>query len=467
MTRSVSTLLATVLLAACTRTPAEPPPRLSLAPCAVREVAGECGSLPVFENRQTRRGRTIDIRVMVLRAVDAVAASSAVFMFSGGPGTGSTQMAAAGNWWARPLRNSMDIVLVDQRGTGASHPLACPSPALVDPPAVFGHVYDVAHLAACRDSLERGADLTQYTTDAAVADIDDVRAALGYERVSLYGGSYGTRMAQAYARRFPDRVRSMVLDGVAPVDTVLPLGYAASAQQSLDRVMAACAARPDCRTSHPNLAASFATVLSRLDTGPANAAIRMHSGVTVSVPVTRGDFAYAVRGILYDATAVTALPDMIGRAAKTGDLNEFAQRYWNRRVGFDNTLALGQHLSVLCSEDVPFVNEADIAPATDGTFLGRYLVDEYRRACNVWRRGTIAPDARTPVDARVPALLLSGFFDPVTPPEFADRVAQALPMSRTVLAPGSSHGSAGGCPRFAVLHVLERGTLEGMPEVCR
>jgi len=467
MNRIACVVLAAGALAACTRSPSEAPPRLSLAPCIVRDVAGECGTLPVFENRHTRRGRKIDIHLMVLRADGPAAASSAVFMFSGGPGTGSTQMAPAGTGWGRALRASMDIVLVDQRGTGESHPLACPSPALTDPAAIFGHVYDAAQLTACRDALERDADLTQYTTDAAVADIDEVRAALGYERISVYGGSYGTRMAQGYARRFPERVRAMVLDGVAPFDTVMPLSYAVSAQQSLDRVIAACAATPECRAAHPRLAADFATVLARLDAKPATATVRTPTGTTAAVAMGRGDFAYAVRGILYDAGAVATLPGLIRRAAATGDLSEFAQRYWNRRVSLDATLALGQHLSVLCSEDVPFVDDQEIAPATSGTFLGRYLVDEYRRACGVWPRGSIGGDARALVSARVPALLVSGFFDPVTPPEFADRTARALPLSRTIVAPGSAHGSAQACPRAAVLHVLERGTLDGAPEVCR
>jgi pimeloyl-ACP methyl ester carboxylesterase len=183
--------------------------------------------------------------------------------------------------------------------------------------------------------------------------------------------------------------------------------------------------------------------------------------------MTRGDFGYAVRGILYDGIAFQTLPDMIGRAAASGDVSEFAEAYWRRRVRFDDTLALGMYLSVVCAEDVPFVRDADIEPASAGTFLGRYLVDEYRAACAIWPRGSVPADVHAPLTAAVPTLLISGAFDPVTPPEFADRVAKYLPQSRTILSPYTAHGSAAACARPAALHVLAGNTLPTMPDVCR
>jgi pimeloyl-ACP methyl ester carboxylesterase len=456
------------LAAACSGShPAEPArPTIALSPCTVEGVDGECGSISVFENRSTNTGRRIDIRAMVLRA-NVPSPREAVFMFSGGPGTGSTLMAPVADGWARVIRESLDVVLVDQRGTGASHPLPCPSNAETDPASIFGHVYDVKHIAACRDVLERDADLTQYTTDRAVADVDDVRAALGYQRISLFGSSYGTRMAQAYMRRFPDRVRSVVLDGVAPMDTVLPLTYAAGTERALERIIGACAANVDCQRAHPRLESELKQLIARLDTTPIQGSVRTSENGVKPVSMHRGDVGYAVRGILYSPAAAAALPGLIARAATSGDGSELAQLYWNRRVRFDDTLALGAHLSVECAEDVPFVSDQEIGPATAGTLLGRYLFDEYRAACGAWRRAAIAPDARKPVTARVPTLLVSGSFDPVTPPEFAERVARWLPRSRTIVSPTGAHGSSTGCARDAVLFVLARGTLDGIPEVCK
>src|SRR5688500_2743666 len=361
-------------MAGCGRAPTPNPTSapvspLPLAPCIVSDVAGECGMLRVLENRTSREGRMIDIRVMVIRA-DSRPAREAVFMLSWGHGTGGATMPPVADRWARPVRASMDVVLIDQRGTGASHPLECPSLAQTNPAAIFGHLFDVKGLAACRELLERDADLTQYTTEAAASDIDDVRVSLGYARITLLGTSYGTRLAQAYARRFPDRVRAMVLDAVLPFDVHLPLTFAATAQHAFDRLVQRCAGDPACRTKHPRLAADFARLVGRLDAGPLPATVQATGG-PVTVSMTRGDFGYAVRGILYDWTAFETLPDMIGRAVNAGDLSDFAQAYWRRRVRFDDTLALGLYLSVVCAEDVPFIRDAEIESASKGTFLGR------------------------------------------------------------------------------------------------
>ena len=426
----------------------------------------ECGVITVFENREARAGRKIAIHFTIVRGGEP-GARDALVAFAGGPGEAGTSLAGSADGWLRPLRANLDMLFVDQRGTGQSNPLMCASGTAANPAAPFGHVFNPALLAACRADLERRADLTQYTTDLAAADIDDVRAALGYERLSLYGGSYGTRMAQAYMRRFPNRVRAAVIDGTVPFDLDVPLTYAASAQQSIGRVFDACAANAACRAAHPALAADFGALLRRLDGGPVRATVRAVSGETVAISMSRGDLAYAVRGILYSAGAVARMPDLIGRAVTSGNLDEFAQAYYQRQLSFEQAIAYGMHLSVFCAEDVPFATDADIDRATSNTFMRRYLFDEYRAACRVWPRARIASDARTPVTARVPTLLVSGFFDPVTPPQFAERIARSLPLAMTVVSPTGAHGSATGCPRAAALYVLGHATLQGVPGVCR
>ena len=447
------------------RTAAPPPAPPTLQPCQTPfGEPAECGAVTVFENRAARQGRTIDIHFTVVRATDGHA-RDAVFLFAGGPGEGSAGMTRMAFGSLRALHRTMDVVAVDQRGTGESHPLMCRALAAAEPAAVFGHVFDPAEIDRCRTALERDADLTQYTTDAAVADVEDVRAALGYERVSLYGVSYGTRMAQAYARRVPARVKAMVLDGVVPFDNAVPLTYAASAQQSIDRVFAACAAERACRSAHPRLRDDFQALLHRLDGGPVSASIQPPGSGAVRVSFSRGDFGYALRGLLYQVS-VPDLAAQISRAAATGDLSEFAQAYWAREATLEPVIAQGLHFSVFCAEDVPFPADPEIASASAGTFLGRYLFDEYRRACAHWPRAPIQADARTPIAVNVPTLLVSGYFDPVTPPEFAERVARTLPVSRLLVSPEGSHGTMAGCPRAAAAYVLERGTLEGMPESC-
>ena len=222
-----------------------------------------------------------------------------------------------------------------------------------------------------------------------------------------------------------------------------------------------------CRDAYPNLTQDFQALLARLDRGPVSARVRSRTGETVSVTMTKDDFAYAVRGILYSENGVAEMPTLIHGAASSGDFSELAQRDWVRAVTLGRSIARGVHLSAFCAEDVAYVTDADVEAASAGTFMGRYLIDEYRRACSLWPRAPIAADFRTPLTARVPVLLLSCRCDPVTPPEFAVRVARSLPLVRHVVAPGGAHGVAGDCPRPAVLHVLMQGTLEGMPVVCR
>jgi len=293
----------------------------------------------------------------------------------------------------------------------------------------------------------------------------DVRAALGYMIVSLYGGSDGTRLAQAYLRRFPSQGGSVVLDGVVPFDNAVPVTYAANAQRSLERVFAACAKSAPCQSAHPHTGADFERLLQRFDAGPIATHVSMN-GAVVPVRMSRGDLGYAVRGMLY-YNVVARLPDMIAHAAETGDVSEFATAYWKREADLEPAIAFGLHLSVFCAEDVPFPSEHDIEAATAHTFLGRYLFDEYRAACREWPRAPIAPDARTPVASKVPTLLVSGAFDPVTPPAFAESVQHGLAVSLALVATDGSHGSTFGCPRQAVLYVLERGMLAGAPTVCK
>ena len=428
-------------------------------------AAAECGAIRVFENRTTKQGRTIDVTFARWPAHNQPA-TGVVFFLAGGPGASGAGLARDIEGWARPLLSTMDLVVVEQRGTWFSHALHCARESEARPASGFGHIFDPAWVQQCRDFLERHADLRLYTTELAAGDLDDVRTALGYERISLYGGSYGTRLAQAYMRQFPDRTRAVVLDGVMPPDVKAPLTYAASAQQALDRVIDDCASRPACRNVHPTLRADFGRVQDRFRDGPVATSVTPPGRSPVPVLMTRGDFGYAVRGILYAPHLINNLPDWIG-AASTGDLSAFAQQYWDRQLAFSRTFATGLHFSVLCAEDVAFVDPAEIDAATARTFLGRYVIDEYRAACALWPVTPVTVDVHRLVTTAVPTLLISGAFDPVTPPAFADRVAKALPLARHLVSPRGAHGSVVGCARSAALHVLQSSTLDGMPDACR
>lgn len=309
-TSNKSLLLALGALATAPAVAAQSP-----APCASDRFGAraECGTIRVAEQPGAPESRTIDIAFAVLRA-ETRGAEYPVFLLAGGPGQGSTDLVDLARGPFAGARARRDFVLVDQRGTGGSNPLACDRDVAANPPLAFGHVFDPEFFAECRGRLEPRADLRLYVTDLAVQDLDAVRERLGYDRVILWGGSYGTRLAQAYMRRYPERVAAAVLDGVVPFDFGAPSSYARTAQASLDRVLADCAAQAPCRKAYPNLRSDFDNIVRQLRAGPAKAEVRRPNRA-VAVSLSAGDFAYAVRGILYGSGGIRQLPGRIHRAA--------------------------------------------------------------------------------------------------------------------------------------------------------
>ncbi len=431
----------------------------SPCPAAGFGPGAECRVLMVAENPEQPEGRKIPIRYALLRATGSAPRPDAVFLFSGGPGAASTEMVGLANGPLAPIREIRDIVLVDQRGSGGSNPLMCPTELRKYPGQAFGALFPPAAIADCRAKLGATSDLTRYTTDYAVGDIDQVREALGYAQVILQGGSYGTRIAQAYARRFPERVKAMVLDGVVPFDFSLPLSYAATLQESITRLLARNDSLPELERQWNSLVAKFKQ--------PVEATVTPRGRPPVKVSMTLGDFGYAVRGVLYRADQSRELPARIAAAATTGNLDWFAQRYWSRAADFEEDFADGLHLAAVCNEETVWIRDADVGPATAGSFIGTYLIDEYRAACKGWPRVRVDSTFRRPLTAPIPTLLVSGLFDPVTPPRIAERVARYLPVARHIVDSTSHHGSSFGCARPAVMHVVREGGLEGIPDVCR
>jgi len=187
----------------------------------------------------------------------------------------------------------------------------------------------------------------------------------------------------------------------------------------------------------------------------------------VTVQMTLGDFGYAVRGVLYRADQSQQLPVRIAEAASTGNLDWFAMRYYGRAADFEEDFADGLHLAAVCNEETVWIRDADVGPATANSFIGTYLIDQYREACKGWPRSPVDSSFRRPLTAPIPTLLVSGLFDPVTPPRIADRVARYLPNAKHIVDSTSHHGSSFGCARPAVMYVLREATLDGLPEVCK
>ncbi len=414
-------------------------------PCRVPGYDQEvlCATYPVWENRETKQGRKIGLKIVILPALGPDKQKDPVFELAGGPGQAITPGAG---WLAQSskLRQKRDIVLIDQRGTGRSNPLHCSvygEP--VDYRLAAGELFTVEAVRKCRAELEKVADLSQYTTAAFADDLDEVRRWLGYERINLKGGSYGTDLAQVYWRRHEKTVRSVVLSGVANPKSFNPLGHAAAGQRALDLLVAECAAQPECRAAFPDTKAELQTVKERIEKGVTVTVINTRTGERQEVRPSWGLVAEGIRFLLYGPVA-GGLPLQIRKAAQ-GDLAPLVQMAIERRLGIMEGLDWGLTFSVTCAEDLPFITEEMVREKTAGTYLGDYRVRQQKAACAVWPRGKATEDDHELVRSDLPALLVSGERDPVTPPESAEEASRYMANRLHVVVKRGSHSGAGDC----------------------
>lgn len=424
-----------------------------------------CATLSVYENRSARSGRTIPLHILILPATDAGRAADPVFFLAGGPGQ------AAGDLIGMAARSSLhrtrDIVLADQRGTGRSNGFDCRfyGPR-ADPQSYFQQFLPPDKVRACRDELTVRADLTQYTTAASVEDLEDVRAALAFDAINLMGGSYGTRLAMEYVRKYERRVRAVVLDGPVPPSVPMPEDFGRLAQQSLDALLGECARTPACATAYPNLRDDTQSVFDRLKRESVTAIVaHPDGGRAAQVKLTRDHVGETIRYMMYVSRSAGDVPRFLHDAARGNfaPIAEFLIRH--RESGtFD-----GLYLSITCAEDVPFVS-ASAETRDEPTYLGSYRIREQRAACKEWPRGA-EPDWRgRPVTASVPVLILSGSLDPVTPPAHGAEVARTLSNSRLLEIPFGGHSRAGllglECLDATVTRFVERGDFEELDRGC-
>ncbi len=448
-------------------------PTVPLSPCDLPGVSTKalCGRVAVFEDRTARRGRTIDLKVVVLPATKPPAAPDPLFILTGGPGAAATEEAAGFAFALAAIRERRDIVLVDQRGTGASHPLDCDLfGGSADPQRLLGDFLPIEAVRKCKATLEKDADLRLYTTPIAMDDLDDVRAALGYGRINLVGGSYGTRAALVYMRRHPEHVRSAVLEGVEPTTDHMPLAIPKKAQRAFDGVLSECAAEPACHRAFPKLAAEAAAVFGRAAAGPLPAeTYDPATGDPVKVTLSRDIVGEAIRYMTYQVWWASLVPVVLHEAAG-GNFDALAAFALFARKEIVASGSMGMYLSVTCAEDLPFIRPGEGEKAAEGTYLGDYRLRQQRAACGVWPRGSVPEDYARAVRSEAPALLVVGEWDPATPPSLAEEAARTLPNGRVLVVPHGAHGHEGleeaSCLEALVGEFLEKGSAKELDVSC-
>jgi pimeloyl-ACP methyl ester carboxylesterase len=365
------------------------------------------------------------------------------------------------------LRVRRDLVFVDQRGTGDSHPLNCDlSSGRAAAQSYFDELFPLDRVRACRAALERIADLRLYTTGIAMDDLDEVRAALGYEKINLYGISYGTLAALQYLRQHPRRVRALALAGIATPAAKLPLHFAKAAQTAMDKLIHDCAADDDCRAAFPHLHADFAKVLAKLDQGPVTFVIpHPKTKEMQNVGLSRSAFTERIRNMLYNLPSASLVPLLIHHAAE-GDWVPMARIVTGASMNPLHAPALGMYLSVTCSESVPFIGEDEIARETEGTFMGDYRTRAHQQACREWPRGEISADYFAPVNSSARVLMLSGELDGATPAHLGVAAAKSFFNSRQILLRSTAHGYASECPAAIIAEFIAKGSTQRLNSAC-
>ena len=385
-----------------------------VCPAKALDQRARCGIVRVSENRENPAGRSIPLNVVVLPSTSPPRLPP-LFDIDGGPGLPGTKN--AGFYASNGVSTGRDVVLIDQRGTGRSNGLACPELQNLKP---TDEMLPRARVESCLQRLEAQADLRFYGTADAVQDLDDVRRALGYEKIDLFGLSYGTTVALQYMRRHPDTVRAAVLMGVVPPDTMPPSKHATAGARALDLLFADCAADAQCSRAFPRLADDLAQARAKAPS----------AGFTDEVFMER------VRGLMYVPPARARLPLIIHKAAG-GDFQPLLAKAPETGASM---IADGMFLAATCGESFPLMDYAKAETASLATPFAAYRLRQQRAACEGWPRVRLAPNhLELPTQSSATVLMISGGMDPVTPPEWADGIVQKLRRARHLVVPKSGH----------------------------
>ncbi len=361
----------------------------------------------MLEDRSKPQGRKLSIAVTVLPANTLSPRPDPLFMLAGGPGQSSDAIAPLAEQLSG-VRRTRDIVLIDPRGAGRSSPLSC---AALKPRDPFDELLDADTIAQAaqrciKEIQERGdTDVAQYATSAYVADIDEVRAALGYERINLWGGSYGTRVAQEYVRRYPARVRSVVLDGVAPPDMKISLDVWPSRDAAIAGIIGACAEDPPCRQAYPDLNATLARIRARLEPAQRVSVDDPRTGAPHKVALPFDVVIGALHGLVYAPELASLIPPLLGRA-EAGDFAPLVAAAMMLTGDLNRTMNLALHYAVTCAEDVPRLTPSDVQSIAK--LRAPVLAERNLDACVGWPRPPVPADFFDPLTSDTPVLILSG-----------------------------------------------------------
>jgi pimeloyl-ACP methyl ester carboxylesterase len=418
------------------------------------EAAVSCGYIVVPEDHFNHNGKSIRVAAAVFKDESPNHQPDPVILLAGGPGEKTMANAYQLASYLAPLHPDRDLIVFDQRGVGLSEPaLECPDweqtqyEVLDEPDAEAALQTTFEALMLCRDRLvDEGHNLAAYTTLQNAADVNAIRLALGYEQLNLYGGSYGSHLAQAVMRDFPEGIRSVVLSSVYPLERSLLIDATTSTAEALMYLVERCEADEACTRAYPDLERVLFAVVERLNAEPLEITLTDPISGEEHEAVLTGDAAFAhLAALLYQTQLIPAVPQAI-YDAYNGDYALITQLRSINLV-FIGALSRGMEFSVLCTDDLIGQTPADLlaareelppelTQAVDPEILIEYSIFGI---CENWPVEEAGAWVKDPVVSDLPTLLLAGEFDPVTPPEYGQLVASHLSQGYFFEYPGIGH----------------------------
>jgi pimeloyl-ACP methyl ester carboxylesterase len=430
--------------------------RPAMSPCTVAGVTGPtlCGKIAVPERRENPEGKRIELNVVILKATDSAAVADPLVFLAGGGVLPATRFAPFLGRTMAEVRRSRDILLVDQRGTGGSNPLHCslelPSPRDSNPDTVIIR----QRVAACVSELATRADLGAYTTTRAMHDLEYVRSALGYGPLNLWGLSYGTKAAREYLRLYPAQVRSIVLYGVVPRAHAWWHEQGTNAEAVLREYYGVCAREESCRSAFPNGRADIDELLSRLERQP----LRVNDSTAVSA----SDVRRALYNRMGESWSAVTIPLLV-KLALAGDVTAFVPP---PRQSGSPPIPRGIFYNLTCSEEFPRISLDLIRSSGQGTFVGPSSVLQHQAVCRNWPTAPIESGLWQEVRSTVPALIMNGALDHITPPRYARALTATLPRSRLLIVPSRGHNDFDPCLGQIIQQFVLRPDPERVDTAC-
>ncbi len=438
--------------------------KLTLENCHLGEIRSQvkCGKLEVPENYQQPDGDTIAVNFAVLPAIDDSEYKAPLMFLAGGPGQAAVELATGLNHVFREVRKTRDIILVDQRGTGESSPLSCDFEAVDN---VYSSLPDALNPQEVKDCVAQfKGDVTQYNSENAIRDFDAIRAALGHEKLNIYGGSYGTRAGLVFMRMFPESLESVVLDSVGPIE--VPIGmFGQSGARSFNLLLENCKNNESCNTAFPNLAEEFQAVKVRLAKEVASIDI-LHPrlGTPTKLVIDNTKFTGNLRFQLYGMEGRSMVPLVIHQAF-LGNYQPLIGLM--ARTEDEQLVYTGLLFNIVCNEDIPRVSEADRAADASNNFDGEDSHSAWDMVCPFFPEYRPSEDFYQSVTADIPTLILSGNLDPVTPPSNGEYSAKSLPNSHHIIVENASHTVAmSTCASDIINEFLTSKTPKTLDESC-